>query len=209
MSTQSTLNELVDAMGYGQKSLPTIPAPKGLEFQIPASPTKKCKLRSIEGYLLGPSRKRARVSTHKSVRFHCGDSSIRVIPRSVFKEDLAHVWYNGADYRSFRDDSKCLALAFDLGILDRIHPDDFCLRGLEASLSSAHLEARLAARGTMIDVVLSTQEAQRGHGIRDPEMIRGLSLMLSKDACEDALKLAQYDREEAEAVMAEGLPLAC
>lgn len=149
-----------------------------------------------------PSRKRPRVSAQKCVRF--ADKTVNlVIPRSVLKEDLPSAWYNRADYRTFRDDSQSLKLAFELGILDRIHPNDFCLRGLEARLSSNHLGARLAARGTMIDVVLSIQEAQKGHGMRDPEMIRGLSLVLSKDALEDALKLAAYDREEAQAVMEE------
>lgn len=163
--------------------------------------------RSFSDFLVGdcvdaPSRKRPRVSKQKNVRFM--DVRVnRVIPRSVCKEDLPSIWYNRADYRSFREDAQSLALAFELGILDRIHPDDFCLRGLEASLSREHLEARITARGNMNEVILSTQEAQRGHRMRDPEMIRGLSIMLSKDANEDALKLAVYDRAEAETAMEE------
>ena len=147
-----------------------------------------------------PSRKRPRV-TKKSVRFSDDKANI---PRTVRQEDLSTVWYKRADYKGFREDSHSLTLAFELGILDRIHPDEFCLRGLEASLSSAHLEARMTARATMLECILRTQEAQKGHGMKDDEMIRGLSLVLSKDASEDALKLAAYDQAEAQEVMREG-----
>ena len=71
-------------------------------------------------------------------------------------------------------------------------------------MSSNMLKARVAARDKLTNVVLQTQEAQRDHGIKDPEMIRGLSIMLSRDAAEDALKLAAYDFEEAQDVMKEG-----
>ncbi|CAB9514452.1 expressed unknown protein [Seminavis robusta] len=152
------------------------------------------------------SRKRARVG--KRVRFTMTTTNtdgrptekdaLIVIPRHVKEEDLPCMWYTRRDYRSFREDSQSLALAFELGILDRLHPDEICLRGLEANISKGHLEARLASRGTLTEFILRTQEAQKGHGMADPEMIRGLSQMLSKDACEDALKLAAYDREEAE-----------
>jgi hypothetical protein len=173
-----------------------MPIPSDEDLPLAVTSLKKRKHVLVNG----PSRKRCRASAPKSVRF-ANDNS--VIPRSVCQEDLPMAWYNRADYKSFREDSSSLVLAFELGILDRIHPDDFCLRGLEASLSSAHLEARIIARGTMLEMVLSTQEAQRGHRITDPGMIRGLSLMLSKDAAEDALKLAAYDRVEADIVMDE------
>ena len=124
-------------------------------------------------------------------------------PRYVAEEDLQNVWYNRNDYKMFRADARGLALAFDLDILGHIDPEDCCLRGLEANLHRSIMEARRTARRNTINVVLQTQDAQRDNGIWDPEMLRGLSLMLSKDACEDALKLAAYDVEEAEAVMAE------
>lgn len=186
------------------------PAFGDLEFPEDLSSARKRQLRFLEeDYLTSflfddtrTSRKRRRVEQKKSVRFS-DPNFATTIPRTVCQEDLQDVWYTRSDYKGFRSDSQSLTLAFELGILNRIHPDEFCLRGLEASLSSAHLEARMVARGTMIEYVLRMQQAQKGNGIKDPEVIRGLSVVLSKDACEDALKLAAYDREEAEAVMAE------
>ena len=145
-------------------------------------------------------RKRPRIQ--RKVRFlvdATGTKDIRVIiPRSLCIEDLPRVWYSRQDYRVFQDNSKSLALAFELGVLDCIDPEDVCLRGLEANLSKSHLEARLISRGALTECILRTQEFQKGQGTSDPELIRGLSMVLSKDACEDALKLAAYDREEAD-----------
>ena len=154
----------------------------------------------------GSSRKRPRTSsTGRSVRFRDASDGLTMVltPRYVAEEDLQNVWYNRNDYKMFRADARGLALAFDLDILGHIDPEDCCLRGLEANLHRSIMEARRTARRNTINVVLQTQDAQRDNGIWDPEMLRGLSLMLSKDACEDALKLAAYDVEEAEAVMAE------
>jgi hypothetical protein len=149
------------------------------------------------------SRTRARMQKH--VRFLADSTGTKdalvVISRSAHHEDLSNVWYTRQDYRAFRDASNSLALAFELGVLDRFDPEEVCLRGLEANLSKDHLDARLASRGTLIEFILRTQEAQKGHGMRDPELIRGLSIVLSKDACEDALKLAAYDLEEANEVL--------
>ena len=147
------------------------------------------------------SRKRPRtvLAATGSVRFRPESDGLVtfVTPRYVAKEDMPDVWYSRQDYRMFRQESRTLVMAFEMGLLGHIDAEDCCLRGLEANLHPSIMETRRTARTNAINVVLQTQVAQKEHNIRDPEMIRGLSAMLSKDACEDALKLASYDQEEA------------
>lgn len=151
------------------------------------------------------SRKRPRtVSAGKgSVRFRPESDGLVtfVTPRYVAKEDMPDIWYSRQDYRMFRQESRTLVMAFEMGLLGHIDAEDCCLRGLEANLHPSIMESRRTARTNTISVVLHTQVKQKDHGIQDPEMIRGLSMMLSKDACEDALKLASFDRDEAAEAM--------
>ena len=148
------------------------------------------------------SRKRPRTGKG-SVRFRPESDGLVtfVTPRYVAKEDMPDVWYSRQDYRMFRQESRTLVMAFEMGLLGHIDAEDCCLRGLEANLHPSIMESRRTARTNTISVVLHTQVKHKDHGIQDPEMIRGLSTMLSKDACEDALKLASFDREEAAEAM--------
>jgi hypothetical protein len=197
----SSRNEMMIASGFH-----ALFCPRSAANRTPQKRFAECSSTSYTYDAVPRIRKRAR--KQKRVRFLADatgtNDALEVISPSVHHEDLSDVWYTRQDYRAFQDNSKSLALAFELGILDRINPEEVCLRGLEASLSKEHLGARLASRGTLIEFVLKTQESRVGHGMRDPELIRGLSMVLSKDACEDALKLAAYDREEADEEIGHG-----
>jgi len=152
-------------------------------------------------------RKRPRVSLPsrdekpiKSVRFSSGPHLHSVIPCAVpvTQDDLKHSWLTRADYHALRVDCQALVMAFELGILDQMNdPNDACLRGLEPHLFSSMMDARKASRQNLIKVVMDAQEAQRDNRLeKNVETIRFLSTLMSKNACDDAVKMAAFDCEE-------------
>jgi len=177
----------------------------------------QAKRKHTDTFCQGICRKRLRTPTKASkdvackecVRFRAESDGFvtTLIPRYVAQEDLKEVWYKREDYESFCDDSLGLVLAVELGVLDCfIDCKDKCLRGLEANLDRSVMMARRSARSNSIRTILQAQQVQRNHGLNDLEMLRGLSMLLSKDTREEALKLAASDALEAEQVRRENAP---
>lgn len=164
-----------------------------------AEPSKRRKVSDGEDAqtLLPRSRKRPRKPGAKSVRFFKDSELTTTVVFETTEEDIENAWYGRVDYLEMQEDSQSTAMAFELNILDLVPPEDACFRGLEAHLSSNKQGARNSVRKTMIRLILRTEELQRGHGMLNDELIRGLSIMLSRDSRADALKLATLDASEA------------
>ena len=113
----------------------------------------------------------------------------------VSSEERRNAWYARSDYRGFQEDAHVTALSVQLGISDLMHPTDFCLRGLEFSLSPREGNLRKLKRRLLIETIIEEQVSQKriNNGRVNSLVISELSKALSADALQDAVKRASQD----------------
>ena len=110
-------------------------------------------------------------------------------------EEKQNAWYGRSDYRVFREDMQVTALSVHLGISDLLQPTEFCLRGLESSLSPQEGSLRKMKRRLLIETIIEEQVSQKrlNNGQVNSLIIGELSKVLSADAMQDAVKRASED----------------
>ena len=113
----------------------------------------------------------------------------------VSGEEKQNAWYGRSDYRVFREDMQVTALSVHLGISNLLQPSEFCLRGLESSLSPWEGNLRKLKRRLLIETIIEEQVSQKrvNNGQVNSLVIGELSKVLSADAMQDAVKRASQD----------------
>lgn len=130
-------------------------------------------------------------SFKRSVRFSTAEQQVLF---EVSPEEKQQAWYKRSDYQDFKEDMRTTALSVHLGITYLIEPDDFCLRGLESSLSPREGLIRKLRRKLLIETIIEEQGSQKvNNGRVCSVMICELSKALSAEALEDAMKRASQD----------------
>lgn len=113
----------------------------------------------------------------------------------VSSEEKQNAWYARSDYRVFREEAQVTALSVRLGISGLMQPSEFCLRGLECSLSPREGNLRKLKRRLLIETIIEEQVSQKriNNGQVNSLVIGELSKVLSADAMQDAVKRASQD----------------
>ncbi len=108
------------------------------------------------------------------------------------------IWYQREDLLSFRQERlrTMKALQTAGGETSCLDPDKYCVRGLEDSFvvsTSSYARERRCQQTNIIRMVLEAQSEQRQMGVRDPESIKRLSMILSKVSRDRAVEIAKVD----------------
>ena len=113
----------------------------------------------------------------------------------VTLEEKQQAWYDRSDYRDFQEDMQLTALSVRLGIHTLIKPGNFCLRGLESSLSPREGTIRKLRRRLLIETIIEEQVTQKelNNGRVCSQLICELSKALSAEALQDAVQRASQD----------------
>lgn len=128
----------------------------------------------------------------KRTRFACTTQIFSV--ESLFdmsEDEVAASFYNKADYRRIRADTKRDVRSMLKGDLGKI--TDTCSRGLEHLKSRAHLEQRNINKDCVTNAVFLEQERQRSVGTTDEDEVAEASKACSKWARDLALSNGASD----------------
>lgn len=104
------------------------------------------------------------------------------------KEEQSKLWYQPADYSAFAYDRRSTLNAVHQvrGDLTYLDPSKYCLRGLEQQLTKRQVYERRQRSLQYRHVVLQQQHYQRYSGISDPQSLKAVSELFSKQALKRA-----------------------
>jgi hypothetical protein len=140
-----------------------------------------------------PSRKRVK----KTVRFA---DAVEVAFRHVSKEELQQCWYSDEEFRAFVEDIRDtirvyrgMGLGYNNSLLCMMDPNWYCVRGVEEHVMQGSFQIKKLKLLSNIRMILDQQAMQRNMGIYDPNALRMISMMCSRQSRLRALDRAALD----------------
>jgi hypothetical protein len=108
-------------------------------------------------------------------------------------------WYQREDFVSFYKErlQTVRALKKAQGDITCLDPSEYCLRGLEEKISTRYGRERRLKQIKIIRMVLEVQAEHREMGVRNPEGIKSLSMLVSKMSRDHAVEIAELDARAA------------
>lgn len=146
-----------------------------------------------DGAVRAKKRRRSHDTLKKTVSFEVGQNKQFVY--HMTKEDQKASWYKRSEYLAMQEDNKATAISVKLGITRWIQPEQFCVRGLEASVIPHLGRTKLIRRQLLIASILQEQRAQKMYGVMNLDVMGELSQLLSCDASQEAVQLAFIDAQ--------------
>jgi hypothetical protein len=155
-------------------------------------PLKKRQWLVYENYKNSPllkrtSRKGNSLDVRRPKRVRFGGCTTNILPIRTSK-DVENAWYRDSEYMGFELERRRTVHAFNHvnGELALLNPTEFTVAGLEQQLSRQQMISRKIQIRQHCELVLQTQHFQRCIGNHDPEAIRSISELFSKQSSKRA-----------------------
>lgn len=186
-----------DSHDNDYRSVRVIPSNKRRRVTLDSMDVRMDKLRSTTlsqqcQTLQEPPRKRIK----KSVRFA---DAVEVAFRHATKDELKQSWYSDEDYRQFVEDIRLTIRVYrGMGFgchnsLLLMDPTRYSVRGIEEHVMQGSFQLKKFKLLSNIRMILDQQALQRSMGISDPNSLKMISMMRSRESRQRALELAALD----------------